>query len=140
MPETRANGVTLFYDEVGSGPETVVFSHSCLVSRHQFCPQMEALKHSYCCLAFDHRGRGRSEVTQVGYDMENLYADAVGFIEALDCAPCHFAGLSTGGSIGLRLAIRRPDLIKTLVLMGTSADAEPKENLKQYKTLLLVVR
>jgi pimeloyl-ACP methyl ester carboxylesterase len=72
--------------------------------------------------------------------MENLYADAVGFIEALDCAPCHFIGLSTGGFIGVRLGIRRPDLLKTLVLMDTSADAEPDDAARQYRQMMFVVR
>jgi len=67
--------------------------------------------------------------------MENLYSDAVGFIEALDCAPCHFVGLSTGGFIGLRIGIRRPDLVKSLVLMDTSADDEPEETLRQYRQM-----
>ena len=140
MPEIRVNNVTLFYEEMGSGPETVVFSHSYLVSSYHFYPQMQALRQQYRCLAYDHRGHGKSEVAEEGYDMENLYADAVGLIEELDCAPCHFVGLSTGGFIGLRLGIRRPDLLKSLVLMDTSADAEPEENLRQYKLLMFIVR
>jgi pimeloyl-ACP methyl ester carboxylesterase len=85
-------------------------------------------------------GHGRSEVTEAGYDMENLYVDAVALIETLKCAPCHFIGLSTGGFIGMRIAIRRPELLKSLILMGTSADPEPRENLKQYKILMFIVR
>jgi pimeloyl-ACP methyl ester carboxylesterase len=140
MPTITANGVTLYYEEAGSGPEAVVFSHSYLVDSYHFDPQIQALKRRFRCLAMDHRGHGRSEVTQDGYDMENLYADAVGFIEALDCAPCHFVGLSTGGFIGMRIGIRRPDLLKSLVLMDTSADAEPKEALRQYRLLIFIVR
>ncbi len=140
MPEITVNDVRLHYEEMGKGPEAVVFSHSYLLDSRHFYPQMHGLRERYRCLAFDHRGHGRSEVTDGGYDMENLYTDAVAFIEGMDCAPCHFVGLSTGGFIGLRLGIRRPDLLKTLTVMGTSADAEPEENLRQYKMLLLVVR
>jgi 3-oxoadipate enol-lactonase len=140
MPKISVNGASIHYEDMGSGPDKIVFSHSYLVDSYHFFPQMQALKDKYRCLAYDHRGHGQSEVTEDGYDMENLYADALGFIEGLDCAPCHFVGLSTGGFIGLRLAIRRPDLLKSLILMDTSADAEPEENLKQYKMLLFVVR
>lgn len=140
MPEVLVNGAKLFYEEMGSGPETVVFSHSYLVDGRHFTPQMQALRDRYRCIAYDHRGHGRSEVTESGYDMENLYADGVGFIEALGCAPCHFVGLSSGGFIGLRIGIRRPDLLRSLILMGTSADPESEENVKQYKLLLLIVR
>ena len=140
MPEVEVNGAKLFYQEAGSGHETVVFSHSYMLDSNHFSPQMEALKDRYRCLAYDHRGHGRSEKTETGYDMENLYADAVGFIQAMDCAPCHFVGLSTGGFIGCRLGIRRPDLVKSLILMETSADAETSWNLVQYNVLLWVVR
>ena len=140
MPEVLVNGARLFYEEMGSGPETIVFSHSYLLDSQHFIPQMQALRDRYRCVAFDHRGHGRSEVTETGYDMENLYSDAVGLIEALKCAPCHFVGLSTGGFIGLRIAVRRDDLLKSLILMDTSADPEPEEKLKQYKLLVFIVR
>ncbi|MDX2502829.1 MAG: alpha/beta fold hydrolase [Deltaproteobacteria bacterium] len=140
MPKILSNGIQLHYEEMGSGPETIVFSHSYLADHYHFNPQMQALKDRYRCIAFDHRGHGQSEIPDDGYDMENLYEDAVGFIEALDCAPCHFVGLSTGGFIGVRIGNRRPDLVKSLVLMDTSADAEPEEAVRQYHQMLFVVR
>jgi len=140
MPQVRVNGVNLFYEETGAGPETMVFSHSYLLDYTHFRPQMEHFRDRCRCLAYDHRGHGQSEATPDGYDMENLYADAVAFIEAMNCAPCHWVGLSTGGFIGLRLGLRRPDLVKSLILMDTSADEEPKENMFQYNLLLWVFR
>ncbi len=140
MPKILSNGVQLHYEEMGSGPETIVFSHSYLADHSHFYPQMQALKDRYRCIAYDHRGHGQSEIPEDGYDMENLYKDAVDFIEALGCAPCHFVGLSTGGFIGVRMGIRRPDLIRSLVLMDTSADAEPEEKVRQYRQMLFAVR
>jgi len=140
MPKVMSNGIQLHYEEMGSGPDTIVFSHSYLVDHYHFHYQMEAFKDRYRCIAFDHRGHGQSEIADSGYEMENLYADAVGFIEALDCGPCHFVGLSTGGFIGVRLGIRRPDLLKSLVLMDTSADAEPREAVREYRQMLFVLR
>jgi 3-oxoadipate enol-lactonase len=135
-----ANGVRLHFTESGQGSDTVVFSHSFLLSSEHFRPQIEVLSRSFRCLAFDHRGHGGSEAPNSGYEMENLYADTVGFIEAADCAPCHFVGLSTGGFIGLRLGIRRPDLVRSLVLMDTSADAEPAGRAREYKLMLWMLR
>lgn len=129
------NGVSLAYTEAGSGPETVVMSHSYLVDHRQFEAQIDALKDQYRVLAFDHRGHGSSEKPETGYDMESLYADAVDFIEKTDAAPCHYIGLSTGGFIGLRLGLRRPELLKSLVLMDTSADAEPTLNRAKYEAM-----
>jgi 3-oxoadipate enol-lactonase len=140
MSEITVNGVSLFFEEKGSGPETIVFSHGYLLDSTHFAPQIEALSDWYRCIAYDHRGHGRSQATKDGYDMENLYADAVGLIETLNCAPCHFVGLSTGGFIGVRIAIRRPELLSSLILMDTTAEAEPEKNVKQYKLLMPIVR
>jgi pimeloyl-ACP methyl ester carboxylesterase len=140
MPALRVNGVELHYQESGDGPETIVFSHSYLLDSSHFRPQIDILKTSFRCVAFDHRGHGGSEKARTGYDMENLYTDAVGFIEAVGRPPCHFVGLSTGGYIGVRLGYRRPDLLKSLVLMDTSADADRGWPLLQYRFLLFLAR
>jgi len=83
---------------------------------------------------------GGSAVAASGYDMDTLTSDAVGLIEALGCAPCHFVGLSMGGFVGQRLAIRHPHLLKSLILMETSADPEPKENLGSYRLMGFIAR
>ncbi len=105
-----------------------------------FDDQVAALKNRYRCVTFDFRGQGKSEVTRDGYDMETLYEDAAALIEALDCAPCYFVGLSMGGFIAMRLAARRPDLIKSLILLDTSADPEPSENIPKYRQLTFIAR
>ena len=140
MPTIRVNQVDLYYHDIGSGPETIVFSHGYLMDHTMFAGQYDSLKSEYRIIAYDHRGHGRSEPVTEGYEMENLYRDAESLIEALDLGPAIFVGMSTGGFIGLRLAIRRPDLIKALVLMDTSAEPEPPDNLSQYNLLLNAVR
>ncbi|MBA2285964.1 MAG: alpha/beta fold hydrolase [Ktedonobacteraceae bacterium] len=140
MPTIRVNGATLYYEEQGTGSETIVFAHGLLWSHRMFDKQIAVLKDRYRCVAFDFRGQGQSEVTQDGYDMETLAEDAAALIEGLNYAPCHFLGLSMGGFIGMRLAARRPELLKSLLLLETSADPEPAENIPKYKQLGLVAR
>lgn len=139
MPHITANGIQLHYVERGSGDETVVFSHSYLLDWSHFEPQIATLASRYRCLAFDHRAHGSSELPPDTFGMEDVYEDAVAFIEAMDCAPVHFVGLSTGGFVGVRLGIRRPDLLRTLTLMDTSADTETKWKRIQYEALLRTV-
>ena len=138
MPALDLDGTRLHYTDEGSGEETIVFSHGLLMSGEMFADQVAHLKSRYRCITFDHRGQGKSQVTDDGYDMETLAADAARLIEALDAAPCHFAGLSMGGFVGMRLAIERPDLLRSLVLMETSADPEP--NAFRYRILNFVAR
>jgi pimeloyl-ACP methyl ester carboxylesterase len=140
MPHIHLAGAKLWYEEHGAGPETIVFAHGLLWSGRMFDAQVAALADRFRCVTLDFRGQGRSEVTEGGYDMDTLSDDAAALIEALGCAPCHFVGLSMGGFIGMRLAARRPELIRSLVLMETSADPEPAENVPRYRTLGGIVR
>lgn len=140
MPTIHVNGADVYYEDRGSGEETIVFSHGLLFSCRMFDDQVAVLADRYRCVAFDHRGQGRSEVTATGYDMDTLAADAAALIELLGCAPCHFVGLSMGGFVGLRLAIGRPGLLRSLTLLETSADPEPEENVGRYRRLNLVAR
>lgn len=140
MPKIRVNDVELYYEESGSGPETIVFSHGFLMDHSMFRAQIAALQDTFRCIAYDHRGHGQSEVIRDAYEMDDIYNDAVALIEALDCAPCHFVGMSTGGFVGLRLGIRRPDLVKSLVLMDTSADVEESGKVTQYNLMLKTVQ
>jgi pimeloyl-ACP methyl ester carboxylesterase len=72
--------------------------------------------------------------------METLTEDAATLIRQLDCTPCNFLGFSMGGFVGLRLAIRFSELLRSLILVDTSSNPEPKENLPKYKLLNLVAR
>lgn len=140
MPKINVNGVNLNYEESGQGDETIVFSHGLLWSSRMFDHQIAVLKDKYRIIAYDHRGQGQTEVTASGYDMDTLYEDAVELIETLNLGKVHFAGLSMGGFVAMRIAARRPDLLKSLILIETTADPEPKENVPKYKMLNLVAR
>jgi pimeloyl-ACP methyl ester carboxylesterase len=139
MPIVEANGVKIYYQETGSGEETLVFSHGLLWSHHMFRAQVEYFKSKYRIIAYDHRGQGQSEY-RTPFDMDTLAEDAAALIKSLCDGPVHFAGLSMGGFIGMRLGARYPELIKSLILLETSANAEPVENHPKYKTLNGLVR
>jgi len=130
----------MHYIDEGSGKETIVFSHSLLFTHEIFAKQIEHFKDRYRCIAFDHRGQGKSPVTKDGYDMDTLSEDAIELIEKLGVGPCHFVGLSMGGFVAMRVAIRRSDLIKSVTLLDTSANAEEAENKAGYRKLNFIGR
>lgn len=140
MPLARVNGVELFYKESGSGPETIVFSHGLLMDHEMFEAQRAALEAEFHVIAYDHRGQGQSQDPGSGYDLDMLARDAAALIEALNAAPCHFAGLSMGGFVGMRLAARRPDLMRSLTLMNTGAAAEKPLSRLRYGLLSEMVK
>lgn len=140
MPYLTANDVSLHYEDTGDGPETILFSHGLLWSSRMFAGQIDHLKDRYRVIAYDHRGQGRSEVTPRGYDMDTLTEDALALMDALNVQRCHFAGLSMGGFVALRLAARHPERIQSLILMETTAQPEPEENIPRYRMLNTIVK
>ncbi|HWU90148.1 MAG TPA: alpha/beta fold hydrolase [Kofleriaceae bacterium] len=143
MAMIDVNGTTLYYEDTGPGStgETIVFSHGLLWGTELFAPQLAALRKRYRCIAWDHRGQGRSETDRRNtIGLELVWHDAARLLERLALGPVHFCGLSMGGFIAMRMAVFRPELIQSLILIETSADEEPQENLARYRMLARVVK
>lgn len=136
MPLVAVNGAQLFYEEQGTGLQTVFFAHGLALSGRMFHHQVLALRDRFRCITMDFRGQGRSEVTDFGYSLANLTQDVVRLIQRLDDQPCHFVGLSMGGFVGLRIALERPELLRTLTLLNTGARAEPLAAKLRYNAMI----
>jgi 3-oxoadipate enol-lactonase len=140
MPFLSVDGAELYYEDTGTGEVPVVFSHGLLWSLRMYDAQVAHLRGRYRCVAYDHRGQGRSRDDGSPYDMERLTDDAARLIERLGLARCWFVGLSMGGFVGLRLAARHPELVRGLVLVESAADPEPPRNVPKYRAMELVTR
>ncbi len=140
MAIAEVNGVRLHYTDTGKGDVAIVFSHGLLFSTEMFDDQIAHLRERYRCIAYDHRGQGKSQATDAGYDMDNLTRDAAGLIRKLGVEKCHFVGLSMGGFVALRLALDHPELLRSIAVLDSSADAEPGENQGRYKLLNFILR
>lgn len=136
----RINGADLNVEDTGGAGPAIVFSHGLLWSTSLWRFQVAAFRGSHRCIAYDHRGQGKSEVTESGYDMDTLAEDAAALIDRLRAAPAHFVGLSMGGFVGMRLAARRPELLRSLVLMETASDPEPLRNVPKYAAMNFLTR
>lgn len=134
MPVAAANGTELSYVESGTGAQTVVFSHGLLMNHQMFDAQRHALDARYRTIAYDHRGQGDS-APAAPYDMDTLAEDAAALIQATNSGPCHFVGLSMGGFVGMRLAARYPELVRSLTLLNTSASPEPIAKRLRYRAM-----
>ena len=134
------NGVTLAVEDSGEGGPTVLFSHGLLYSLRMWDAQIAALRSRFRCIAYDHRGQGESEKPTTGLDMDTLSEDAAALIGALGVGPVHFVGMSMGGFVGMRLAARHPELVRSLILLDTAAGPEPEETVRRYRRLEWVAR
>ena len=134
------NGVQLMVEDSGGGGPTVLFSHGLLYSLRMWDAQIASLRARFRCVAYDHRGQGQSEAPPTGLDMDTVTEDAAALIASLRLGPVHFVGLSMGGFVGMRLAARRPELVRSLALLDTAAGPEPAKNLPRYRRLEWVAR
>ena len=126
----------LWVEDTGGNGPPVLFAHGVLWSTALFAPQVQALRGQYRCISYDHRGQGRSDDTnEKQVPIEQVYEDMVALIESLHAGPVHLVGLSMGGFAAMRVAARRPDLLRSLSLLGTSCDAESWITLPRYRLL-----
>ncbi|HEX6539874.1 MAG TPA: alpha/beta hydrolase [Candidatus Dormibacteraeota bacterium] len=133
-----SNGARLRYLREGAG-EPVLLLHGYLFGADSWRPQIDTLRTRFDVIALDLRGQFGSEVTAGGYDLWNQAEDVREVIEALGVAPVHLVGLSMGGMIGLRLALRHPDAVRSLVLMDTTSGPENPELVERYEAMAEVV-
>lgn len=126
MPVAQINGHQMYYEVHGSGPPAL-----CMGGWGTFCHGGErhlarGLTSNYSVAIFDHRG-----VAESGDDLSvtpstKLYADdAIGLLDHLGWKDVHLIGLvGIGACIAQEIAIKRPDLVKSMVNMGTWAKAD----------------
>jgi pimeloyl-ACP methyl ester carboxylesterase len=69
-------------------------------------------------IAFDNRGVGASGGS-VPHTIDEMAADAVAFIRALDYGQVDLLGFSLGGGVAQVIALEHPELVRRMVLAGT---------------------
>lgn len=115
MPFAETNGVRLFYELTGSG-EPIVLVHGSWGDHHVWDGVGRKLADGFRVLAYDRRGHSQSGAPPGQGAVDQDVEDLASLIEWLDIAPAHVAGSSLGSIISLRLASRRPELFRTLIV------------------------
>lgn len=118
------DGVELAWDSWGpDSAATFVLCHGITGSAHDFALNVGELAARRRVLAFDQRGHGRSQMLgdESRYSLGRLAADLVAVIEDQAGGAVDLLGHSMGGWVALCATIERPDLVRSLILMDTSA-------------------
>ncbi|CCQ15965.1 3-oxoadipate enol-lactone hydrolase/4-carboxymuconolactone decarboxylase [Rhodococcus sp. AW25M09] len=101
--------------------DTVVLIGSLGSDRSMWNPQVGSLSASAHVLAVDIRGHGQSPVPAGPYSIAELAQDVLTLLDSLALVRVHVVGLSIGGAIAQWIAIHRPERVRTLTLLCTSA-------------------
>ncbi len=127
MPFVNANGVEFFFQRMGAGEPTVVFVHGLVMDNLSswWYTIANALARQSDVLCYDLRGHGLSQRPRNGYSVSDSVLDLTNILSELGIeGPIHIVGNSYGGVVGLALALERPSMIASLVLVEAHASID----------------
>lgn len=97
---TLSNGEKLFYEDKGTGPETLVMMHGWTSSHDIYLKQVETLQEQARCIIYDHRGHGKSkDANSMKPTMETLANDLNEIIQGLSLSNITLLGWSMGAGV-----------------------------------------
>lgn len=123
VPVAAINGHNMYYEVHGSGPPALCSGGWGTFCHGEHRHLARGLTDRYSVLIFDHRGIGESDDDPSVAPTMQLYAgDVAGLLDHLGLKDVHFIGLvGMGACIAQEVAIARPDLVRSMVNMGTWA-------------------
>jgi len=122
-----ANGLQVGYDVHGAGPPMILLHGASSSGREDYAAQVPLFSKAFRLYLPDARGHATTRWDPAaGLRSEDLVADVLAFADALRLATFHLVGFSLGASTSLRFAVRHPDRLRTLVVIGHSVEREPR--------------
>lgn len=118
----------------------IVLWHSVLCDGSMWSTIPEELARTHRVINVDAPGHGRSSPVRGAYTMDDCVDAAVAVLDACGVDRAIWCGLSWGGMVGMRLALRSPQRIAALALIDTNADREVPEKLPSYRVMAAITR
>lgn len=122
MAFARIGDIVLHYTVLGRADAPVlVFSNSLGSDQRIWQEVIPSFLDRYRVILYDKRGHGLSDAPDGPYSIDDHADDLIGLLDLLRIAQAAIVGLSVGGMIAQRLAVRAPARVRALVLCDTAA-------------------
>lgn len=132
MPIANINGQSIYFEDSGGAGFPVVFSHGLLMDHAMFMAQVQALSGRYRCIAWDERGHGQTQDATGPFSYYDSADDLAALLAHLGIKQAVLAGMSQGGYLSLRAALKYPHMVQALILIDTQAQPEDPAKLPGY--------
>ncbi|HEY6238656.1 MAG TPA: alpha/beta hydrolase [Thermoplasmata archaeon] len=106
----------LHYEESGSMGERIALVHGDWGDHHQWDAAAARLAGSYRVISYDRRGHGASPVSRETVSLAEQVSDLSELISMVGRGPVHIVASGAGATIALKLALLRPDQVRSLNL------------------------
>lgn len=116
MPHVETNGISMYYEERGSG-DPVIMIMGITAPGAVWEAHADDWSEEFRCIMPDNRGVGASDKPPGDYSSEMFADDYAGLMDALDIEQARIVGVSMGSIIAQQLALRHPAKVKSAVLM-----------------------
>ena len=127
---TSAHSHTLnHYDDTGKGP-AILCSHGFMMDRTMFAPQSQELSQEYRVITYD--SRARTPDWQGPYDLYDLVEECCRLLDHLNIQRCVLIGMSMGGWMALRFALKYSERLDGLVLIDSSAGVDDQARRNEF--------
>jgi pimeloyl-ACP methyl ester carboxylesterase len=136
VPYAGVNGQRIHYQDSGGSGLPLVLAHGLLMDHEMFAPQVAALGDRHRVITWDERGHGLTETTTDDFSYWDSADDLLGLLDTLGIERAVIGGMSQGGFVGLRLALRHAERVAALVLLDTQAGVEDSANLPGYEAMV----
>jgi 3-oxoadipate enol-lactonase len=124
MPKVKVNDITINYEQQGAGEPLVLIPYLAADNACYAFQVADYAKH-FTCISLDPRGAGETDKPEGTYSTELFADDVAGFMQAIGVKKAHLSGVSLGGAIGLWLASKHPQKVKTLSLHSCWPKTDP---------------
>ncbi|HEV2028842.1 MAG TPA: alpha/beta hydrolase [Candidatus Dormibacteraeota bacterium] len=138
MPLQKINGQWIHYEDTGGNLPPVVLAHGLLMDHEMFSPQLEALGSRWRIITWDARCHGETETTDDPFSYWDLADDLRGLLDHLGIARAVIGGMSQGGMVALRFALKHQERVAALILLSTQAGTEDPGKAAIYESMLEV--